>query len=405
MTKDVIKRLYELDIARALAICAIVFVHSYYFLETDPNLFGRLYFVSTAVLSYLLGYIANLALALFFFVSGYALYWSNKSFGTWHDAASFFKRRALRLFPLYWVAVFIYVVFGFLPLQAYAFNYNAANLAAWFSPYGSTTIAIYVLGLQGLISTAPYVTHEMTALWFVGVIWVFYLIYPLLIAFSSKPVRFIAVSILAYVALAATQLLVHTLDSRLFVFFGPFVGGMFASKYALSDKWTFVTKKATSGRRFASRIVPSAIPCFCVAFVIGLFSTFGVRGLSSLLPSSFVAFVAYAITGLLCFLFSLFAIAVIRAVLTTPDGAPHRLYRLVAYSTYTIYLFQLPILVGLGFVLTYALYLTAIQTDLILIVVGVPGLFITCYLLQSLQDTVLKRIKTRRGAQPRTHMH
>jgi len=161
MTKDVIKRLYELDIARALAICAIVFVHSYYFLETDPNLFGRLYFVSTAVLSYLLGYIANLALALFFFVSGYALYWSNRSFGTWHDPRASSKG-GLCGFSFILVAVFIYVVFGFLPLQAYAFNYNAANLAAWFSPTVQRLLRFTSLDCKANLDCA-LVTHEMTA--------------------------------------------------------------------------------------------------------------------------------------------------------------------------------------------------------------------------------------------------
>jgi len=148
------------------------------------------------------------------------------------------------------------------------------------------------------------------------VIWVFYLIYPLLIAFSSKPVRFIAVSILAYVALAATQLLVHTLDSRLFVFFGPFVGVCLRANMRYQTNGP-LSQKGNLWQKIRLTHCSQCNSVLCVAFVIGLFSTFGVRGLSSLLPSSFVAFVAYAITGLLCFLFSLFAIAVIRAVLTT----------------------------------------------------------------------------------------
>ncbi|MGP8011956.1 MAG: acyltransferase family protein [Halobacteriota archaeon] len=185
--KTFLERLPELDIARALAICIIVLVHSYYFLATDPNPVLRPYLVSTAVLDFLRNYIASGALALFFFVSGFALYRNNRVFATWRDATHFLSKRAVRIFPLYWVAVTVCVImFGLLPLAPLAMSYNASDIVTWFSAYGTMTTIIYVAGLQGLISTPPYVTNQMPALWFVGVILVYYLIYPLIMAFSAK---------------------------------------------------------------------------------------------------------------------------------------------------------------------------------------------------------------------------
>ena len=163
-------RLPEMDILRALAILLIVFSHL-------PELLA---FDSTPVISTFKGfavmfvnYFATLGLALFFFVSGFVIHRNNANTATRTEVIKFLKKRILRIFPLYWIAVGVYfLIFGILPLKTAFVTYPIASYLS--TSYSITDIAIYVVGLQGVL--AGLITHPMPGLWFIGVILVYYLI-------------------------------------------------------------------------------------------------------------------------------------------------------------------------------------------------------------------------------------
>ncbi len=55
-----------------------------------------------------------------FFLSGFVLGYNNRKFNGWSDVASFFKKRLLRIYPLYLVALAIAVgAFVLLPSQSH----------------------------------------------------------------------------------------------------------------------------------------------------------------------------------------------------------------------------------------------------------------------------------------------
>ena len=383
MAQKLPKRLPELDIVRALAICIIVAVHSYWFLASGTNSISGQDVVSTNLFRSL---IVDLGLALFFFLSGFALYRNNQILSTWHDVIDFFRKRALRIFPLYWLALFVFIIcFNALPFNTLAAGYNPVDIS-YFPSHSVSAILVYVLGFQALLS--PQATNEpIRLLWFVGVILVYYAAYPLIVAFSSRITKFIAISALVFLALWALQLVIHTVTPELFLFFGVFVGGILASKYALVDKFILHVSEVSYIAQLTTSTTAAGIQVAGLGALLFFFSS--PRGEAASL-------VLVAAVNALLMLFSFFLVAGVKILATNPRDSSYRLYRLIAYSSYAVYLFHLPLLLMLGFALTYVLNLTVLQTNAVLIFIGVPSMFVVCYLIQALQDVTMKRIVSQR---------
>ncbi len=105
------------------------------------------------------------SLSLFFITSGLGLYLSHlRSPRTWRE---FFLRRAIRIIPLYWLAL--------------VFAYTTYKL--WVPVY--TTEAAFLIHLPVVVHTLTQYANAFGPLWFVGVISQLYLLFPLLaIAFD-----------------------------------------------------------------------------------------------------------------------------------------------------------------------------------------------------------------------------
>jgi peptidoglycan/LPS O-acetylase OafA/YrhL len=375
------KRLVELDIARALAICMIVTVHSYWFLASGITAISGPDLVSSYEFRSLM---ANLGLGLFFFLSGFVLYRNNQVFSTWHDVIGFFRKRVLRIFPLYWVALSVFIIlFYALPFNALAAGYNPVDISH-FPAHSASTILVYVLGLQALL--APQGAEDpIRLLWFVGVILVYYTVYPLIIIFSSRITKFIAISGLVYLAFWALQYVLQTVTPELLIFYGVFVGGILASKYSLVDKLVLYVNEVRHVARLTTIVTATAIPTVALVFLLFLSPS-----------SSFMIANSYiAVVDVLLFLFGLFVVSGVKILATSPRDSSYRPYRLIAYSSYAIYLFHLPVLLMLGFALIYGLKLPVLQTNIVLILLGLPVVFVVGYLMQKLQDEAASKIKSR----------
>ena len=99
-------RLPELDILRAFAICLIVLSHF-------PPL-STLYIDVSARL-----WCATFGLALFLFLSGFTLYRSN-SITSAAEVLLFYKKRIIRIYPLYVLIIAVYVLLQVLPLVTHS---------------------------------------------------------------------------------------------------------------------------------------------------------------------------------------------------------------------------------------------------------------------------------------------
>ena len=129
-------RVVELDILRAVAIILILTPHFPYFLPTVQ--FSRE-----------LTILKSCGIALFIFISGYVLHLNHPSFPQRNSLADFYKKRVLRIFPLYWLALALTIVIGATLTPQIAF--------------------ITFLGLQGFLS--PRFSSDLAnGWWFIGTI-------------------------------------------------------------------------------------------------------------------------------------------------------------------------------------------------------------------------------------------
>ena len=215
-------KIIAFDFLRALAIAMIIPAHLSSFLSSIYSKLA-LYAVDP--------YVANMGLGLFIFMSGYLLYYNNHSINTFQSVLSFYRKRLLRIFPLYWVAltVFILVFYIFAPKLNSGFVFpNAEHV------FSIHNIIIHILGLQ--IFLAPVYASPMMTLYFVGLIIVFYTTYPFIIMFSKNSKQLLLCSSLIFLGFILVSRTFNIIDHRFFMFFPIFVFGILTCKESLFEK-------------------------------------------------------------------------------------------------------------------------------------------------------------------------
>lgn len=198
------KRIIEIDILRATAILLVV-------LAMAPQ---RVVFDASAPLSNTVTLLISLTkivgLSIFFFVSGFSLYLNNKTISNSKDALFFYKKRVLRIYPLYWVFV----------------------VGLWIvnkPPFPQ--MLIYITGLEALfypILTSTSVFH------FLSVLVIFYLLFPFIVRFGDYR-KMLVVSV-APLLFFSFLLQLNVSEPMLLGFFSVFVGGIIAAKADLHNK-------------------------------------------------------------------------------------------------------------------------------------------------------------------------
>ena len=190
------KRDQALDFLRATAMVWIVCVFhlSAYSPLTMP--------VAASPLS---GAVTKVALSVFMLMSGYLL--GKKYSG--ERAAVFYRKRLLRIYPLFALSVITF--FG----------------------YGGTSLTQRALSLTGLSVFVP--GHQMLTVWFVALILVFYLFFPI-ISRGSLSARIVKSAVI-YAALSLYMWLVPGAETRSLWLFPCFAAGVLAggSRRGLAD--------------------------------------------------------------------------------------------------------------------------------------------------------------------------
>jgi peptidoglycan/LPS O-acetylase OafA/YrhL len=143
------------------------------------------------------------ALGTFVFCSGYLLGRHAITLdprGLW----SFYRRRLLRIYPLYLLALILFGVFG---LASQKSVIDGALLLSMFRP------------------------PAMPTLWFITMIMVFYLIAPLLIRFAHRPLVTLLIGCGLFAALVAQHQWVRHIDLRLLMYLPVFVFGILYQRH------------------------------------------------------------------------------------------------------------------------------------------------------------------------------
>ncbi len=215
-------KIIAFDFLRALAIMMIIPAHLSNFL---------FYTYSKLALYAFDPYLANMGLGLFIFMSGYLLYYNNHSIYSFQNVLSFYRKRLLRIFPLYWttLAVFVLVFFVFAPNLDSGFVFpNAERVFSYFN------VLIHMLGLQ--IFLAPAYASPMLTLYFIGLIIVFYTIYPFIIMFSKNSKQLLLSSFIVFLGFLLISRTFNIIDHRFFMFFPIFLLGILTCKESLFEK-------------------------------------------------------------------------------------------------------------------------------------------------------------------------
>lgn len=179
-------------------------------------------------------FFAQIGLALFLFISGYLIYYNNNHITSIKDVFFFYKKRILRIFPLYWIALAFYtLIFSVYPHHFLSPQFTILDANKLFSPHN---LIVHALGLQILLS--PTYSTSIFTLYFIGVIIIFYLIYPFLILYSKTTSRFLLISLFVFLSFAFISNVFKIIDEAFFNFYPIFIAGILLARANVLDKCT-----------------------------------------------------------------------------------------------------------------------------------------------------------------------
>ncbi|MCM1567450.1 MAG: acyltransferase [Dehalobacter sp.] len=349
--------LHEIDVLRAIAIVIILFHHLYNYL-IDKNSFIY-YFIFNFE-----PYLRTVGLGLFFFVSGYVLYHNNSKFDGISDIIKFYRKRVIRIFPLYWLAILSYViVFGYL------------KYFYWISPdsnFSFTTIIINLLGLQGILRPG------LPIMWFISVILIFYIMYPIIL-YISKNTKILVILTIIIIFLMMILYAIFRADFNLmYEFFGIFMTGIIVRKISL----------------FYDSRYEKYIPIISISLFLSLLIMF--KFFNGGTPETVHTItIVNVLNGLLfilinyIFLVSICLIAYwsVKQIVPALKSKKIQIFNQVSYGAYSTYLFHIVwwefFIVSLN-----KLGINGYYSDLLMLVIALPLAFIIGYFLQKMDDSI-----------------
>lgn len=383
-------KIIAFDFLRALAIIMIIPAHLSNFLFSTYGKLGLYAFDP---------YFANMGLGLFIFMSGYLLYYNNHSINSLQNVFDFYRKRLLRIYPLYWVALatFVLVFYTFAPRLNSGFVFpNSENVFSFYN------VVIHALGLQILL--APSYASPMLTLYFIGLVVIFYLIYPFIIMYSKNTGQLLLSSFAVYLGFFLISKTFNIIDHRFFMFFLIFMFGVITCRESLFEKNVTMLEKIP-----LVQILLAALPIiFVLIIVVGLRSsmfldpkisinidtssgTIGSPMIRSIMDSiasllginpPFLQFIIdTALLNIFVIIFCVFEYSLaMRFVNNKFSRSLSSLFTHIATASYCVYLFHRPFFTlwnsGTNFIHS------PILRDFIMVFVTIPLLFLFSYHLQ-----------------------
>lgn len=274
------ERLLFLDILKAFGILLVIFVHMQNFLAAIviPN------FVLIEGLKFL-------GLTCFTFASGYAIHANNRTLEDRGEILHFYKKRVLRIYPLYLAAIFVFFlcfqVFGLFPAIHYGIGGWIAN----------------ILCLQVLL--APAFLEPVFTLWFIGFIMIMYAIYPLFSDNRGSIAGRILIAAGLFIVLAVLHVTLEIVDYRFFIYYFVFIAGIVASER--NRRFLFIEKPFRGHKKIAVPLVIAlAYSSFCIyLFHMPVFTVTNIfitgAGLSGALQNAAVIFLVIPVMFCMCY--------------------------------------------------------------------------------------------------------
>ena len=341
-------RVIEFDIVRALAIFLILFHHL-----TQHSFDFHVFHLKGHLLdlTFIYWWESYFGLGLFVFISGYLLSKENPSFKRWRDIKQFILKRYIRIFPLYIIALVLFIALS-------GDIRSSLNIC---------TFLLNLLGLQ-IIFASKYCSPLLT-LWFVGLILSYYYLFIILTKFGRGVIRFITLVFAILLFGVLLRKIIGLMDQRFLFFFGIFVAGMLGGKYKLIEKMKFSHVTLTS-------------PLFVILVYIYV-AFIHAKEIRSFL--SFIGMSDLIVKNLIILWLVLFVFALARVIIRTER---YVFLQKIAYASYGMYLFHRPVwwlmvdIYDPANVEIKALYLALL---------GIPLTIFVSYYLQKFYDRYFER--------------
>jgi peptidoglycan/LPS O-acetylase OafA/YrhL len=310
-------------------------------------------------------------LALFFFISGFVINLNNSSMQTRADILKFYKKRAKRIYPLYWLAISLPLVYRlFLANLLPTVHSLIAASSLTIPTISASSVFVNFLGFQVLLGSTveiPMGADTVAINWFVGVILIYYALYPVIVVLSLNKVQrtiIVALSLLLFFALYSIFL--SPMDFRFFLYYPIFIAGIILSRAGIFDK--LHSKRYVIG---SAGVLTVSVLLYFIVTDFNLTFSEPVTAVASIL---FVDSVVIAL--------------ILLSLVITPHYSKDlgeravKLASFIAFSSYAVFLFHDMFLVVFRNLLNEVFHLGFAATATLVILCGVPLLFVTCYYLQ-----------------------
>jgi len=376
------QKLPEIDVLRIISILIVVFLihiplsYAYnFYLDLDQF---EVFLVNNVGIFVSMG--------SFVFVSGFGLYLNhnNRSLNSPKKLLTFIKKRFIRIFPLYWIAVVLFVVFV---------GYDSMDPVYLF---------FHFLGMQMIV--APIFGPPMLTMWFIGIIVIYYLIYLVLNSLSSIKL-IIPASIGIFFFFAFLRGFFGLVEDRFFYYYFIFIAGIVASHIYTSPLYDPRKEHLKDIPRVVLLLVPLCTAIlglitfqFLTQFTYTTFiSEYGSPNMHFILetnPDFFQLASVFFLLDLIIIFFIVFALSSLNFIfrgfrLIFSKRKIELVVSVIAYSTYCVYLFHRVFLVIFTNAMTSGFNLDMRELDnYCLVLIFVPFMFLFSYLIQKSLDWV-----------------
>ena len=379
----------EFDVMRIIAILIVVIlIHiplSYaYCFYLDLTQFGVFMVNNVGI---------YVAMGSFVFVSGFGLYLNpnNRNLNSSSRIFTFLKKRFIRIFPLYWIAIILFLFFvGYLDINPFY-------------------LLFHLLVLQ--IIVAPLFGPPMLTLWFIGIIVIYYLIYIVLNQFDSLK-WIIPASIAILFFFVFLNWIFGLVENRFFLYYLLFIFGIITALVYTSPKYYQVKERLSKIRPPVLLLIPlfaailgyiafTFLSEFCYSYFISQYGTYNLHFIWELNLNFFQLAQAILLINLIIISFIIFAISLSNLIfrgfgLVFSTDKILLAVSMTAYATYAVYLFHRIFLAIFTSIMTFGLGVNMLaRENLYIVLLFVPFIFLFSYLIQMAYDRGWKLISNR----------
>lgn len=200
------KRQMEFEALRGLSIVLLLTLHSEIY---DPIVFGE-------TLKHIGFFVASFLLGSFFFLAGYFTEAALRKPG--RNLLAFAWSKFVRIYPPYWLALFLFVYYLGFSLKR-------------------TDMAVYAMNLQAVFS--PVFVKQLLTLWYISMLVVFYILFGGMMFALRSSMSLAAVSIAVYSAAYISNRMWGIFDPRFFQYYFIFLAGVFLCRFGEAREKAF----------------------------------------------------------------------------------------------------------------------------------------------------------------------